>query len=133
MEGFLDDLPTLGHSQESEHIGHVCSSRARHGAGPSRNFQTNHSDGIEYVDADKARLYIDSRTVLVDPVEKECRSHCEIGSDITKECSIWVKSGAHQFTLALLASIDVELHRSEDCVVFGRVVCSCHAFDLKRA
>jgi len=55
VERFLDDFPTLGHSQESEDVGHADPGACEFPR-PVRDFQSNDSNRFEYIDTHDARL-----------------------------------------------------------------------------
>ncbi len=116
MEGFLDDLPTLRHSEKSEEIRHA-NARTGQFSGPVCDFDPNHSDRFEDVDADDARFDAWCWSIAINPIEQKFRSNGELITGITKKRGLRVEGGAHQFGFTLLAAVDVQLESLQDLVM----------------
>ena len=118
MKGFLDDLPTLWHPKKSEEIRHANAGTGQFSR-PVCDFDPNHSDRFEDVDADDARFDARCWSISINPIEQEFRSNGELIAGITKKRGLRVEGGAHQFALALLAAVDVQLESLQDLVMLG--------------
>src|SRR6202041_3105450 len=126
VKRLLDDLPSARHFEKREQVGHA-NIRARQVAGPASDLETNHRDRLEDVDTHHTRLNLRSGAILVDPVKEELGSDGKLFSGVAEERGIRVKGRAHQFALALFASVDVQLHGLDDSVVVGEVFSLSHA------
>jgi hypothetical protein len=126
VEGFLDDLPTLRHPEKSEKIRHANAGTGQFSR-PVCDFDPNYSDRFEDVDADDARFDAWSRSISINPIEQKFRSNGELIAGITKKRGLRVEGVAHQFALALLAAVDVQLESLQDRVMLGWGSCWCHA------
>ena len=84
MKRLLDDLPSTLRLEKREEIGHV-STGAGQLARPAGDVKPNHGDGFENIHAHHAGLNLVSRTILIDPVEKERSSDRELISRVSEE------------------------------------------------
>jgi hypothetical protein len=117
VKSFLDDPPTLRHPQKCKDVRHAdpgTGQRAR----PVCNLKPDDSNRFGYVHADDSELNIGRWSISVDPVEEELKSNGELVAGITKERSLLVESGTHQFAIALLATFNVQLKSFQNRVVF---------------
>ena len=69
-------------------------------------------------------------SILVDPVEQKPGSDGELFPGVAEEGGVWVEGRTHERAFALFASVNVELHGVDDCVVFGEIF-ACHAGDSR--
>src|SRR4029077_19410745 len=70
------------------------------------------------------------RTVFVDPLKQERCTDGELSARITTKPGLLVKSGPHYSAASLLAAVDVQLHRFDNCVVLRSVCADQHACRL---
>ena len=131
MKGFLDDPPTLGHPEKREEIRHA-NAGTRQFSRPVCDFEPNHSDRFEDVHTDDSRFDTRRWSICINPIEQKFRSNGELIAGITKERGLRVEGGTHQFALALLAAVDVQLESLQDLVMLGWGFCWCHAERIRR-
>ncbi len=118
MEGFLDDLPTLRHPEKSEQVRHANAGTGQFSR-PVCDFDPNHCDRLEDVDADDTGFDVRCWSISINPIEEKFRSNGELTAGIPKKRGLRVEGGAHQFALALLAAFDVQLEGLQDLVMLG--------------
>jgi hypothetical protein len=117
VKSFLDDPPTLVHSEKCKEVRHADAGTGQI-ARPVCDLKPNHSNRFSYFYANDAGLNVRSWSVSVDPVEQESESIRELIASITKERSLRVKGGTHQFAVALLATVNVQLKSFQNRVMF---------------
>jgi hypothetical protein len=118
VKSFLDDPPTLRHPEKRKDVRHADAGTGQL-ARPVCNFKPDHRNRFGYVNTDDSGLNIGRWSISINPVEQESKSNGELIAGITKERSLLVESGTHQFAVALLATVNVELKSFQNRVVFG--------------
>ena len=78
-------------------------------------------------------LNIGRWSISLDPVEQEPESNGELIAGVTKERSLRVESGTHQFAVALLATVNVQLKSFQNRVMFGLGFRGGHAQTVRPA
>jgi hypothetical protein len=131
VKSFLDDLPTLWHPKKSEEIRHANAGTGQLSR-PVCDFDPNHCDRFEDVDAHDARFYARCWSISINPIEQKFSSNGELIPGITEERCLRVEGGTHQFALALLAAVDVQLESLQDLVMLGWGFWWCHVERIRR-
>src|ERR1700690_278151 len=90
VEGFLDDLPILRHPEKSEEIRHANAGTGQFSR-PVCDFDPNHSDRFEDVDADDTRFDARCWSISINPIEQKFRSNGELIAGITKKRGLRVE------------------------------------------
>ncbi len=130
VKRLLDNPPTLRHAEECEEIRHSDAGTCQL-ARPVCDLKPYHSNRLGDVHADNPRFNIGRRSISVDPVEQELNSDRELIADITKERGLRVEGSSHQYAVALLATVDVELKSFQNRVVFGLIFCGGHGETIR--
>jgi hypothetical protein len=118
VKSFLNNPPALGHPEKCEEVRHVDPGTGQL-ARPVCDFKPDHRNRFGCIHADHSGLNIGRWPISVDPVEEEPESNGELIAGVTEERSLRVESGTHHFTVALLATVNVQLKSFQNRIVFG--------------
>src|SRR5687767_14703971 len=108
MKSFLNDPPALRHPEKCKEVRHADAGTGQL-ARPVCDFKPDHSNRFGYVHANDSGFNTGRWSISLDPVEQEPESIGELIAGVTKERSLRVESGTHQFAVALLATVNVQL------------------------